>query len=1184
MGFVDKAASFFTAGLSDLTNASPSEKAGLVVGAATESLNRERRAEIRQAQLDEFKREKAAKLDEFKREKAAEDARLYFEQAKETERSRLERASKEEIERLRRINAEKVATIKRGGIIQAKQMQIQADITRHLDEQALKAQQDLTKEIYNGTVSGEVDNHIIDGNPASVWARQIVPYSKYILDKKSKKQIPNPRYIRAMESLKLILNKAEKNKLKFNEYENFVPAYQRYQLAIADDGFKGTFKDWVEKYETGRPTKPATSIQEYDKYVANEKANKTDPSKIMSYKSWVEKVEIKNTGQPSKSIQEYDKYVAQAKARGVSSDDIMTFESWMEKFELKAKGRPSTLIQEYEKYLEDAKNRKTDPSKIMSFQTFWIKRYSDNLSPKQMTANQNLLNLYHKGENRNIWSVKDGDYLRGDDGKKVVDPRLRQLLMVMYPKIKESEIYSHALNFQQIVNEKISQSNEKGKQLSFSNIPIIGSLFKDSPNFRDRLLYMGDQKSGSVDKLGVDQASELLMAINQNVHSIIGPQKTTAEALIHFFTSAENTGKIKNFTIGQRRMFGNYYVKLAERLLQPRDMVLSGGVKRQVFTNLVQAMPNVHKVMQVISPATAQSYSNYNSSVKALAEVEVATPGGSKYTYVTKITNTDASDHLLKVIGNMKGFVEKNPHIEDYVNRLLKKESLSGEDYEEIQTLLASNNTSYQGFENLKEVFDLNPFMFIPYIEAVGFGNKKVTGDSMNIFVDSVRVLAKPSNHKDHNSFWKEQAKRRQQYKDVLNITEDMLTMAQHLTKGQEIQAGDSLYQAVNKIGRLSAIGTGSTIAKTIMSAFETVEVGLNTFASEFKSFSYNIDKLVGEVSTLRPGIDPKEFQARINSELSIAQETYKSELSIAKKSVNRSEKEKAARHRLGLRSILLFKKIALTYKLAGLVQGDQSGGRTISNQDFDQVYSALWSTSEVGNIANLEDLKSDIILRTRSGDAYDLLYELKGTNLNPSIHNSMDKIFRAERKNFYRATNREDPREAMIEGLSTQSLSRQTAFILLGQGTKDFNEGNMQRDQSVKHIRRNMIDTNTATSANIEDFIKSISFLNRDNREMNGVNPSNSALRNVIENAAKIYGIRKDDTDNPLKINGMTPIEAYSSNEDIYKKLSKNGMLELVKLIDFSNFNTATSTSSDIPFITKYLNKLINETYFLGN
>ena len=55
-------------------------------------------------------------------------------------------------------------------------------------------------------------------------------------------------------------------------------------------------------------------------------------------------------------------------------------------------------------------------------------------------------------------------------------------------------------------------------------------------------------------------------------------------------------------------------------------------------------------------------------------------------------------------------------------------------------------------------------------------------------------------------------------------------------------------------------------------------------------------------------------------------------------------------------RAILEFKKLALTYKMSGLVQGEATGGRTISNQDFEVMLKALWGTQEASK-ARLQSL-----------------------------------------------------------------------------------------------------------------------------------------------------------------------------------------------------------------------------------
>ena len=81
-------------------------------------------------------------------------------------------------------------------------------------------------------------------------------------------------------------------------------------------------------------------------------------------------------------------------------------------------------------------------------------------------------------------------------------------------------------------------------------------------------------------------------------------------------------------------------------------------------------------------------------------------------------------------------------------------------------------------------------------------------------------------------------------------------------------------------------------------------------------------------------------------------------------------------------RTALLWEKTALTYKLAGYVQGDQTGGRTISNQDFDNVYRALWGGeffTEVGarNALRYLNFKNNEALERGIGE--DLLLQATG-------------------------------------------------------------------------------------------------------------------------------------------------------------------------------------------------------------
>ena len=69
------------------------------------------------------------------------------------------------------------------------------------------------------------------------------------------------------------------------------------------------------------------------------------------------------------------------------------------------------------------------------------------------------------------------------------------------------------------------------------------------------------------------------------------------------------------------------------------------------------------------------------------------------------------------------------------------------------------------------------------------------------------------------------------------------------------------------------------------------------------------------------------------------------------------------------LRRRILWEKISLTYTLAGYVQGDQAGGRTISNEDFAQVRKALWGTPITEQTPNLVNMIKH--LRLTLGNSY---------------------------------------------------------------------------------------------------------------------------------------------------------------------------------------------------------------------
>ena len=135
-------------------------------------------------------------------------------------------------------------------------------------------------------------------------------------------------------------------------------------------------------------------------------------------------------------------------------------------------------------------------------------------------------------------------------------------------------------------------------------------------------------------------------------------------------------------------------------------------------------------------------------------------------------------------------------------------------------------------------------------------------------------------------------------------------------------------------------------------------------------------------------------------------------------------------------RTALLWEKTALTYRLAGYVQGDQTGGRTISNQDFDNVYHALWGGkffTEFGARNALRYLKFKNNEAMQRGVGEDFLVQARGqTFTSNDRHINMIRIINDNKMDrFYRNTEENGPevKSYMTEATHLQTADSQRAY-----------------------------------------------------------------------------------------------------------------------------------------------------------
>ena len=123
-------------------------------------------------------------------------------------------------------------------------------------------------------------------------------------------------------------------------------------------------------------------------------------------------------------------------------------------------------------------------------------------------------------------------------------------------------------------------------------------------------------------------------------------------------------------------------------------------------------------------------------------------------------------------------------------------------------------------------------------------------------------------------------------------------------------------------------------------------------------------------------------------------------------------------------RSVIEFKKLALTYKLSGMVQGESTGGRTISNQDFEVMLKALWGTQEASQV-RLQSLVQRIeTLRTIN--EIDLRLKETGTHAKVAEHSLSRKMREEMAMNFHRNLQNKIKKEKLAENEPREVIDSQ--------------------------------------------------------------------------------------------------------------------------------------------------------------
>ena len=191
-------------------------------------------------------------------------------------------------------------------------------------------------------------------------------------------------------------------------------------------------------------------------------------------------------------------------------------------------------------------------------------------------------------------------------------------------------------------------------------------------------------------------------------------------------------------------------------------------------------------------------------------------------------------------------------------------------------------------------------------------------------------------------------------------------------------------------------LGKQGTIAGSLMTGTRLQEFTLDPEAFE-KKYNYRIDldpDNMGRVTGIQDQLE-KGF-SQIEKDYVKAMES------------GTLEQQKQAKRLYLRRTAMMWEKAALTYKLAGYVQGEQTGGRTISNQDFDNIYKALWG----GNFSSEESAINAVRylnfttkeIRDRGVAELFLLETMgKGFSLDLAANNYAEKLYQQRLDRFFK-------------------------------------------------------------------------------------------------------------------------------------------------------------------------------------
>jgi hypothetical protein len=448
------------------------------------------------------------------------------------------------------------------------------------------------------------------------------------------------------------------------------------------------------------------------------------------------------------------------------------------------------------------------------------------------------------------------------------------------------------------------------------------------------------------------------------------------------FDSTEFLNAVKAY-VEERDPHADYLHRLQKVLHSPDKAIDANALsqtlynanisEKQVYVGFKTEYPVLTKLLEMFD-RPIESSSSFNESANTSVNTRVSKNDSGKVT--TKYFNNYAG---------LSSFAKSNIDVtfgqKDMVSAINKIREMPVRSPDRDNLILSTSLNAYPSSNAQDPNKPGSAYMTAVAMKITGSQTQSVTQNKKNSIFATFRVTStleharKGSKSKD----WKNREKKQANWRRLLGTTTRMLRYQNTLTGDGDIDEDPPNSKIINftHAKRTGGFGLAGAYERLIGTIQQLGKEALNAnilgnISNTARQAMRHLETSKGQFNGwTQEGVTTESLEKVIKLE-GVFSERY-AQLEKARMENTISQRNFA------IRTALLFDKIQFTYKLAGVIQGDQTGGRTISNQDFQTVYDNLWGYTDASATINLSNIKHWVTQQVAAFDAEDLHYEVFG-------------------------------------------------------------------------------------------------------------------------------------------------------------------------------------------------------------